>query len=1091
MDKYTLIELSRRSGTKNFIYQLLDPARNISLDDVEETKSYVVAIDNGVRYCFTGNPNIVDAVSDYVIQTDRTPTKQKLINGTVKQKKWLKHPKNADYSHGEVLESWANQFVYKSEVDEYHPGLRKPQLGALHAILGHFLAPNDVATVVLPTGTGKTETMLSALVAGQCKKLLVTVPNAALRTQLLEKFCTLGVLKKTKFEIVGKDALYPIVGLINTGFSSVDELKGFIEKCNVVVTTMHIIDSATLEQQNVYVSAFSNVFIDEAHHVKAASWRKFADKFHNEKLIQFTATPFRNDGERLDGKIIFNYPLRKAQEEGYYRTINFLPIREYDEDVVDLRIAEKAIEQLTEDLKSEYQHILMARCENTARAEEVYSIYKELCPKEYNPVILYSGHPQYKENYEAILQRKTNVIVCVNMLGEGFDLPELKIAAFHDIRKSLPVTLQFAGRFTRTSRDANLGNASFIANVADILVQHELENLYEEDADWNRLLANANDGKVNNEVDYKELLDGFKNGASSVIPVSSVYPKFSAVVYKSYINGWHPENFYKGIRNYDSLDVKSYDINEKEKLLVAVMASEEHVEGIKVKDVNTLEWSYLVLFWDEKKNLLFISSSDNGSLYKDVAKNVVGEHGKEPDLISGINVFRTFYNLKRIKLRNVGLKLYMGKDIRFRMLAGRDVENALSVTELRNSEKSYVVGDGFEDGERTAIGASYKGRVWSLSGKGNILDFKRWCLEQGDKLTDEKIDGNLILKEALIPRTISKIPEDVMPFAIDWDSMLWANSEKHYTFRLQGAESYLYDTDISLREENPVVGNALFFNVYNQEKSVEFKLELFENKKNDEKYPDFKVEQLTLGECFIQYGKKKVALASFFENNPPSVYFADGSCLCGIDYIELKTPPALYDKERLIAWDWSGVHKDVESQGIAPNLKSDSIQYKVIQELQKEDFDVIYDDDNAGEIADVVTLKLEDHTINIGLYHLKFAHGGSVTSQIVNFYEVCGQAQKSSNWKYKEPEEMLGHLLRRERKKGKEGECLRYYKGDRDTLVKLLKLARKKIPVKYNIYIVQPGVSKAKVTDEILTLLGVTDSFLKERTGIDLKVITS
>lgn len=58
-------------------------------------------------------------------------------------------------------------------------------------------------------------------------------------------------------------------------------------------------------------------------------------------------------------------------------------------------------------------------------------------------------------------------------------------------------------------------------------------------------------------------------------------------------------------------------------------------------------------------------------------------------------------------------------------------------------------------------------------------------------------------------------------------------------------------------------------------------------------------------------------------------------------------------------------------------------------------------------------------------------------------------------------------------------------------LIKLLKLAKKKISVKYSIYIVQPGVSKAKASEEILTLLGVTDSFLKETTGIDLQVITS
>lgn len=1089
MEKYTLIELCRKSGTKNQICHLLAPAQSISLDEVEETKSYVVAIDNGVRYCFTGNPSIVDASSEYVIQTDRTPTRQKLIDGLVKQKKWLKHPKCAEATPDEVIKSWTNQFLFKLEVDEDHPGLRKPQLGALHAILGHFLSPSDVATIVLPTGTGKTETMLSAMVAGQCEKLLVTVPNKALRDQLFGKFKTLGVLKKPKYEIIGETALYPIVGIINTSFPTADELHEFISRCNVVITTMQIIDSAPPEQQDIYVSSFGNVFVDEAHHVKAASWRKFAERFPKKKLIQFTATPFRNDGERLDGKIIFDYPLRQAQEDGYYRTINFLSVREYDESLADRVIAEKAIGQLRADLK-EYQHILMARCEDTIRANEVFAIYQELCP-DLNPVLLYSGCPHYKENYEKIIRRKTNVIICVNMLGEGFDLPELKIAAFHDIRKSLPVTLQFAGRFTRTSRDANLGNASFIVNLADVEVQKELKNLYEEDADWNRLLADANEGKVNDEIDYKELLDGFKNGVSSTIPVSSVYPKFSAVVYKGVANDWHPEEFYKGIRNYDSLDVKSYDINEKEKLLVAVMASEENVEGISVKDVSTLEWRYLVLFWDEKKKLLYINSSDNGTLYKDVAKYVVGDPDNEPMVISGTNVFRTFYNLKRIKLRNVGLKLYYGKDIRFRMLAGRDIESALSSLEIRTSEKSHVVGDGFEEGEKTALGASYKGRIWSLSGKGNILDFKRWCLEQGDKLTDEKIDGNQILKEALIPRTISNMPKDLMPFAIDWDSMLWVHTEGHYTFNLLGHESHLYDTDISLREENPVVGDALYFYVFNQERKVEFKLELFENAKGEEKYSDFKIEQITPGNATIQYGKKKIELKTFFEDNPPSVYFVDGSCLCGMDYIELKSSPAAYDKDRLIAWDWTGVDKKIESQGIAPNLKINSVQYKVIQELQKEDYDVIYDDDNAGEIADVVTLKLEDHTIKVGLYHLKFAQGGAVTSRVGNFYEVCGQAQKSSNWKYREPEEMLDHLLRREKKKGEDGECLRYYKGDHDMLIKLLKLAKKKMPVKYSIFIVQPGVSKAKVSDEILTLLGVTDSFLKETTGIDLQVITS
>jgi putative DNA primase/helicase len=43
-------------------------------------------------------------------------------------------------------------------------------------------------------------------------------------------------------------------------------------------------------------------------------------------------------------------------------------------------------------------------------------------------------------------------IVCVNMFGEGFNLPNLKIAAVHSPHKSLAVTLQFIGRFARAGQ---------------------------------------------------------------------------------------------------------------------------------------------------------------------------------------------------------------------------------------------------------------------------------------------------------------------------------------------------------------------------------------------------------------------------------------------------------------------------------------------------------------------------------------------------------------------------------------------------------------------------------------------------------------
>lgn len=1091
MEQYRIMELCREYGTGNRIVQLLSPQRCININVVKETRSYITISDGGVRYCFTGNPNVADPLADYILLFDHTPSKQKLIDGSIRQKRWVKHPKLIESTSEDVLASWDNQFFYKEEVDEGHPGLRKPQLGALHAVLGHFLSPCDVATVVLPTGTGKTETMLAALVAGKCKKLLVTVPSKALRTQLFNKFKQLGVLKDPKFGIVGNFALYPIVGMVTTTFKTKIELMDFVSKCNVVVTTMQIIDSAPQDQKDVYVSSFSNVFIDEAHHIMAASWRQFSERFPKERLVQFTATPFRNDGQRLDGKIIFNYSLKHAQEDGYYKTIKFLPVREYDDDKSDKAIANRAVEQLREDLSAHYNHILMARCESKRRADFVYQIYEELCP-DLKPVLLYSDHLQYRENYAKILKGESRVIVCVNMLGEGFDLPELKIAAFHDIRKSLPVTLQFAGRFTRTSRDSQLGAASFVANLADVNVQEELDNLYEEDADWNALLADASDSRINNQEEYKRLLDGFRKGDRSVIPISSIYPKLSAVVYKSYINIWHPEDFFKGINGYADMDFVSYDINDKEKLLVAVMAKEQHIDGIRVKDVNTLSWNYLVIYWDEQKNLLFINSSDNAGVYKDIAKNVIGEAGKEPSLIKGIDVFRIFNNIKRTKLRNVGLKVYLGQDIRFRMHAGRDVENALSGTELKNSEKSFVVGDGFENGDRTSIGASFKGRIWSLTGAGDILTYKKWCIEQGNKLIDESIDGNQILSETLIPKTISKLPEDVTPFAIDWDEHMLLELETHYVFDLLGNESYLYDTVIDLLRPNPIVNGVVLFVVSNESQCVEFKLELYENTSNPENvFPDFKVTQVTDGVALIKYGKAEMNLADYFSSNAPNIFFTDGATLCGTEYLKLKVPPVRYNREKIIVWDWKDVNLSEESQGVGENLNISSIQYRVVQELMKSDYDIIYDDDNSGEIADVITLKNKGEMILIGLYHLKFAHGGQPSNRIDNLYEVCGQAQKSSNWKYKEAEEFVSHLLRREVKRKGDQESSRILKGDHNTLVKLLKLVKKKVPVSYSISIVQPGISKTNVTDEILTLLGVTDSFLKDRTGIDLNVIAS
>ena len=117
--------------------------------------------------------------------------------------RWIRHPASADVPPSpidyekcvqDVIESWRGSFSFLEEDPKGQVrGLRPPQIGAIHAVHAHWVLTSHAATIVMPTGTGKTETMLSILVSKRCPRLLVIVPTDALRTQIADKFLTLGI----------------------------------------------------------------------------------------------------------------------------------------------------------------------------------------------------------------------------------------------------------------------------------------------------------------------------------------------------------------------------------------------------------------------------------------------------------------------------------------------------------------------------------------------------------------------------------------------------------------------------------------------------------------------------------------------------------------------------------------------------------------------------------------------------------------------------------------------------------------------------------------------------------------------------------
>ena len=182
----------------------------------------------------------------------------------------------------------------------------------------------------MPTGTGKTETMLAWLVAQRPERVLVVVPSTALRDQIATKFETLGILQLEG--IVDRSALRPRVGRLEGRFADDAEARAFVEAANVVVATPNAIHANEPEVRGVFFQGFTHLLVDEAHHAPARTWTEIIRVFANRPTLLFTATPFRRDGLTLPGRVIFRFPLREAQKEGYFSTIDFSAVLDLDDD---------------------------------------------------------------------------------------------------------------------------------------------------------------------------------------------------------------------------------------------------------------------------------------------------------------------------------------------------------------------------------------------------------------------------------------------------------------------------------------------------------------------------------------------------------------------------------------------------------------------------------------------------------------------------------------------------------------------------------------------------------------------------------------
>ncbi len=946
--------------------------------------------------------------------------------------------------------------------------LRTAQLGAIHSLMAHWSLSNEVATVILPTGTGKTETMLVTTLADKAKRTLVIVPSIELKNQIADKYLTWGILRK--LGIIPNNTLNPIVLILNKILSHDEHIKA-IELADIVISTPAFFARADNQTQLKVKKCFSHIFFDEAHHVKASEWSNVKQLFKDSKIVQFTATPYRNDRKPIEGKIVYNYPLTKALEDECFSKISLVTVNERHPRKKDKAIANAAMQRLLEDREKGFtRHRMMVRTDERSHAEKLLLDYQEWFPEE-RIVLIHSGTKNKKSIIDSIKKGEYNIIIAVDMLKEGFDYPDFKIAAVHGMHKSLAVLLQFIGRFTRTQTD--LGDASFIVNYADENISLELENLFQDGSGWEKVISEIADEKKQQAESLLSFLQGcepYSGFDSPDIELNPklVYPALSCVCFKSEKANW---NNFKEAFNLNIHALSQPYFNSTENVFYFTTQKREKVKWVRTTRLKDQTWALIAMHYDESSKLLFIGCSDK-RFDIDLLAEKISENTSER--ILGDSVFRSFDSIKRLSLVHAGIFKPANHLHRYSRLSGADVTEELTRWKEGNRvKKSDFVGVGFRDGFPVSVGASVKGKIWSPARVGDLKEWKEWCLKIGELVTDESIDTNQLLEDSAKKIQLEKYPEDINVLATDWSEELYDRIHK-LTLEIPSKNSFML-SEGTIRCLKLVHNQADFLlNILNE--LISFSIILGgENGHSISGLDDSKITIEGLK-------SNPIPLKQFFQENPPTMFLLNGCTIAGSIHTDYSESDILsIPDNQMEVLDWNNVDYTIESLYKSGDTRDNSIQEYMMKRLIDRGASVVFNDDNSGESADIVAIFKEDELVRFEMVHCKYSKE-KAGARLSDLYEVCGQAIVSLRYKWK-PEELLKHLERRNSTGVLAGK--RFYYGDINDLNEIKK-ALKYTDIEFEFAIAQPGVEKSSLNTEMKDFLGSIYSTIIEMTETKL-----
>ena len=910
-------------------------------------------------------------------------------------------------------------------------GLRNAQIGAIHAIASYFTIDNNPdAIVVMPTGSGKSAVLMMVPYVLELNRILIVTPSVMVRSQIADDYSVLSTLKSVG--VFSGQIKNPVVYELLNIFDYETHSKKILS-CDVIVATPTV--SLSISKNLQMVDSFDLIVIDEAHHVPANTWTQILANFPKARHLLLTATPFRRDNKEITGKVIYNYPLSAAYKDGIFGQIKYVPVEASSNN--DLVIAKKAEEVFLNDKKYGYEHYIMVRTDTKNNAKELERIYSSETSLHLKRIDSSMTNKVVKDTVSDLKSRKLDGIICVDMLGEGFDFPNLKIAAIHAPHMSLSSTLQFVGRFARTNAE-NIGTAKFIATNNEML---SLENkrLYIENAIWQDIIVDLSENRSREVEQEKEYLDKFSSSESDHVKMSEKI-SLHGIRTNCHAKVYEIKDFNIEASLPEFLAIKGGPfINSEDNTIVAIGEELSKPKWAIFDELLNIEYQLYIIHYQKETGLLFIYSQiKSEDIYEKIAAAFCSDHQR----ILKSSMHRVLGGLKDYEIFNSGMANKYSSGESYRISAGSDVSEAIDPSTGRLFEAGHAFCKAKSNSETLTIGYSSGSKMWSSSYL-PVYQFVEWCDENGKKLIDE----NLIVKTNTnfdflpMPQKLVKFSNNI--FMTDFDVNTYLSPAP--IFDSDGfSKNTVLDIDICIIavESTRVTLSAKYNEI---EELITCDLD-----------GKFSAAESLIG---VQNRTQRISLAEYFNEYPLVLRTTKDDRICEGQISMGNVDLTLFDSENIMEIDWESYNTAIDVEfykdqdaSISKNSIQDTVKELLLAE---EKYSYIIFDHGSGETADFITATIRDKEIMISFYHVKKMGGHKYNSDVGDIYEVTAQSIKSLIW-IKSSGTLITKI--KDRRHAEHGVFL---KGEFSEFEKDLRDSTKLL--RCEIVIVQPAISKSNV----------------------------